>query len=176
MAGISPVSEDLQDAFEGSSIDVTFTPILTSDETLVSINIVDYEATQGVEVDDVRIHGTFESVFDLGQDSLMYRENDDIKSTDAWKKLPPAETVDLFLWRAPRNLVKRFNYVVEMVYIYTPPPPEPDPENPGGNNRAANEGGTTPIRMTLRKEYFKDIYGDYSRWAQQLRAYVYARS
>lgn len=171
LANILPLSDDLSESFEGSSIDVTFTAQLTANDTLVSINIIDYENTPGVTVDleNLRVYGTYDSVFALGDNALQYREGDELKATDSWDKLPGAPAGDLFLWKAPEGLRKRFNYIVELVYIYTPPTPPPDPET----------GGTTdpgpPVQMTLTKTYFKDIIGDYSRWAEKLRAYVYAR-
>lgn len=174
MAQILPMSTDLSDDMEGSSIDVYFTAQLEQDETLVSINIISYDPTPGINVDGNHLYGTYESVFSFGGDALKYRIGDEFKSAGAWEDLPTDKSTQLYLWKAPDNLRRVFNYEVELIYDVQPPAPEPPP----GGSKAANEGGTLPpepVRKTLTKSYFKTIVGNWSKWAQQLRAYVYER-
>lgn len=167
MAEILPMSTDLSEDMEGSSIDVTFTAQLSTGETLVSINIIDYEATPGVNVENNHLYGTYESVFSFGSDSLKYRIGDEIKGAESWETLPPPEDADLFLWKAPGNLRKQFDYTVELIYNYQPP------------DESGGEGGssTTPpvIEKRLVKVYTKIIVGNWSKWANKLRSYVYVR-
>ncbi|EFW1905345.1 hypothetical protein F1Z50_22815, partial [Shigella sonnei] len=87
MAQILPLNTDLGEDMEGASIDVLFTPQLETSETLVSINIIDYEPTQGITVDGNHLYGTYESVFSFSSDALKYRLNDDFKTASSWDDL-----------------------------------------------------------------------------------------
>ncbi|QYN80602.1 hypothetical protein [Kosakonia phage Kc304] len=166
MAQILPMNTTLEEDIEGSTIDVTFSAQFETGETLVSINIVDYQPTPGIIVDGARVHGTYQSVFSFSGDALKYREGDEIKSASAWEQLPNPNQADLFLWKAPSSLERTFTYTVELIYMYQAP------SEPGG----AEGGTTTPpaVEKRLTKVYSKRIVGNWSKWAEQLRAYVKA--
>lgn len=154
---------------EGTSIDVTFTAQFLEGETLESINIIDYEATPGVLVEGARIHGSYNNVFALGNNALQYRTIDGrILSANEWDDLPSASDTQLFNFKAPRGLTKTFKYTVELIYWYQAP------TEPGGA-----EGGTgvtpPPVQRKTSKVYTKVIVGNWDRWANKLRSYVYAR-
>lgn len=169
MAEILPMSTDLSEDMEGSSIDVTFTAQFLEGETLESINIIDYEATPGVNVEGNRLFGTYQDVFALGGDALKYRTiQGQLLSADSWDSLPSSLDAQLYYFRAPKALTKTFNYVVELIYWYQAP-------STGGS--APDDPVVTPPaeKRTIRKTYFKTIVGNWSRWANQLRSYVYAR-
>lgn len=155
---------------EGASIDVLFTPQLETSETLVSINIIDYEPTQGITVDGNHLYGTYESVFSFSSDALKYRLNDDFKTASSWDDLPKDESTQLYLWRAPKNLRKVFSYTVEMIYNY-----QEESSSGGTRSDSGTEPPPAPVQKTLTKVYTKTIVGNWSKWAQQLRNYVYMR-
>lgn len=166
MAEILPMSTDLSDQMEGSSIDVTFTAQLLQDETLVSINIIKYEATAGIKVEGNHLYGTYESVFGFGSDALKYRQGDNLKTAASWEQLPPPKDADLYLWKAPQSLQKVFSYTVELVYnLQGPAVPDPITGAP-----VLPE----PVEMKKQKVYTQVVVGNWSKWAQQLRNYVYA--
>lgn len=167
MADILPLSTNLNTLMEGGGVDVTFTPLFSEGESLVSINITEYEPTPGINVESNRLFGVYESVFTFPDGSLLYRENDDFKSARTWEDLPPPKTADLYLWRAPGNLQKTFSYKVEMIYKYQAPD-EPGSGEGGGSVTPA------PVERTLTKVYTQLIVGNWSRWANQLRNYVYS--
>ncbi|UPW39247.1 hypothetical protein ESCO47_00008 [Escherichia phage vB_EcoM_ESCO47] len=155
---------------EGASIDVLFTPQLETSETLVSINITDYEPTQGITVDGNHLFGTYESVFSFSSDALNYRLGDDFETASSWDDLPSDESTQLYLWRAPQNLVKVFSYTVEMIYNY-----QEEGSTGGSGSGSDNEPPPAPVQRKLVKVYTKTIVGNWSKWANQLRNYVYAR-
>lgn len=166
MAQITPLNTTLEEKVEGESEDITFGYIMDVNETFKSINIIDYQPTPGIIVDGARFYGVYQSVFSFGGDALKYREGDEIKSAQAWDDLPPPKEADLFLWRAPKALKKTFTYTVELIYIYQAPP------EAGGE-----QGGTvTPPAEERRitQTYSQTVVGNWSKWANQLRAYVYA--
>lgn len=175
MAQILPMNTDLGEDMEGASIDVLFTAQLDQNETLVSINIIDYEPTPGITVDKNHLYGTYESVFNLGSDSLKYRDKDEFKTASSWEDLPPPEGVDLYLWKAPQGLTKTFSYTVELIYLYQ------EQSDGGASNRSGNRSGSDttepppPVEKRLTKIYTKTIVGNWSRWADKLREYVYVR-
>ncbi|QJA42685.1 hypothetical protein [Enterobacteria phage vB_EcoM_IME540] len=178
LANILPMSTDLGDSMEGSSIDVTFTAQLETNETLVEINITEYEPTEGITVDGAHLYGTYESVFGFSEDALKYRLGDEFKTAGSWKDLPEDESTQLYLWKAPSNLQKTFSYTVTLIYDFQEETSGGDTGNSGGSNsRAGNETDPppAPIRKTLTKVYTKVIVGNWSRWGDQLREYVYAR-
>lgn len=166
MAIILPMSTDLSEELEESSIDVTFTAQLQNDETLVAINIISYEATPGINVLGNRLYGTYQSVFNIGNDALRYRQGNDLKVAASWEQLPPPKTADLYLWRAPSSLEKTFRYTVELVYMWQGPATV-DPTT-------GAEVSPAPVERKLQKVYFQRVVGNWSKWANQLRAYVYA--
>lgn len=170
MAQILPLNTDLGEDMEGASIDVLFTPQLETSETLVSINIIDYEPTQGITVDGNHLYGTYESVFSFSSDALKYRLNDDFKTASSWDDLPKDESTQLYLWRAPKNLRKVFSYTVEMIYNY-----QEESSSGGTRSDSGTEPPPAPVQKTLTKVYTKTIVGNWSKWAQQLRNYVYMR-
>lgn len=174
MANILPMSPDLGDDMEGASIDVFFTAQLETNETLVSINITNYEPTPGITVEDNHLFGTYESVFGFASDALKYRLNDEFKTAASWEELPTDESTQLYLWKAPQGLQKVFSYEVTVIYDFQE---ESESGGSGSNSRAGSD--TTeppaPVRKTLTKVYTKTIVGNWSRWANKLREYVYAR-
>ncbi|EFW1905383.1 hypothetical protein F1Z50_23030, partial [Shigella sonnei] len=74
------------------------------------------------------------------------------------------------LWRAPQNLRKVFSYTVEMIYNY-----QEESSSGGTRSDSGTEPPPAPVQKTLTKVYTKTIVGNWSKWAQQLRNYVYAR-
>lgn len=177
LANIIPTSTDLGESMEGSSIDVTFTAQLETGETLVSINITSYEETPGVLVEENRLYGTYESVFGFGSDALKYRLGDEFKTASSWEELPTDSNTQLYLWKAPQNLQKTFTYEVTLIYDY-----QEQSESGGSGSNSRSSSDTTeptdppaPVRKTLVKNYTKTIVGNWSRWANKLRSYVYER-
>ena len=177
LANILPMSADLGESMEGSSIDVTFTAQLETGETLVSINITSYEETPGVLVEENRLYGTYESVFGFGNDALKYRLDNEFKTAASWEDLPTDSNTQLYLWNAPQNLQKTFTYEVTLIYDY-----QEQSESGGSGSNSRSSSDTTeptnppaPIRKTLVKNYTKTIVGNWSRWANKLREYAYAR-
>lgn len=168
MAQIFPISTDLGDIQEGCSVDVTFTVQLDSTDTLKSINIIDYQETPGISVNGARYSGTYESVFSFGTDALRYREGDELKVAASWEDLPPPNTADLYLWRAPSKLERTFTYTVECIYDYQPE------ESSGGSGESGGGTQPPPIERKITKTYSQLVYGNWSRWANKLREYVYA--
>ena len=169
MAEILPMSTDLSEDMEGSSIDVTFTAQFQEGETLESINIIDYEPTPGINVEGNRLFGTYRDVFALGGDALKYRTiQGQLLSADSWDSLPSDKDTQLYYFKAPKALKKTFNYVVELIYWYQAP-------STGGGTPEDPTVTPPPEKRTLRKTYFKIIVGNWSRWANQLRSYVYER-
>lgn len=172
------MSTDLGDSMEGASIDVTFTAQLETNETLVEINITEYEATPGVNVEGNHLYGVYESVFGFADDALKYRLNDEFKTAASWEDLPADKSTQLYLWRAPASLQKVFSYTVTLTYDFQEESSGGDTGNSGGSNsRAGNETDPppAPVRKTMTKVYTKTIVGNWSRWADKLRSYVYAR-
>lgn len=165
MAEILPMSTNLSDEMEGSSIDVTFTAQLQSDETLVAINIINYEATPGINVVGNHLYGIYQSVFSFGSNALQYRQGNELKTAASWEQLPPATTADLYLWKAPGNLQKTFNYTVELVYMWQGPA-SVDPTT--GASVLPD-----PVEKRMQKVYSQLVVGNWSKWATQLRNYVY---
>lgn len=167
MAQITLLDTVLEEKIEGESENITFGYILLPDETFVSINIIDYQPTPGITVSGASISGQYESVFTFSNDALKYRQNDELKTASSWNQLPPAKDADLYLWKAPQTLERTFTYTVELIYNYQPPTPPP-----------ATEGGTSvtpsPIQKKLQQIYSQKVVGNWSKWAQQLRNYVYA--
>ncbi|QQG32165.1 hypothetical protein CkP1_0167 [Citrobacter phage CkP1] len=165
MAQIIPIDTDLGDIQEGGSVDRTFTVQLDTTDTLKSINIIDYQSTPGIIVEGARYFGNYESVFSYSNDALKYRENDEFKVAETWEDLP-SQSADLYLWRAPSKLERTFTYTVECIYDYQ------DPESSGGSGES---GGTPPVERRITKTYSQLVYGNWSRWSQRLRDYVYSR-
>ena len=171
LANILPMSMDLGDSMEGAPIDVTFTAQLETNETLVEINITEYEATPGVNVEGNHLYGVYESVFGFANDALKYRLNDEFKTAASWEDLPTDKSTQLYLWRAPASLRKVFSYTVTLTYDFQ------EESSGGSNSRAGNETDPppAPVRKTMTKVYTKTIVGNWSRWADKLRSYVYTR-
>ena len=167
MAEISPLSTELPELQEGASVNQTFTFIAGEGETLKSINITSYEPVEGITVSGNNYQGSYQSVFTFGGDALKYRIGDELKSASSWEDLPPPTEANLYLWRAPSSLQRTFSYTVTVLYSYQ------EESSSGGSG---SSGGTTPppVERTLTKTYTQLIYGDWSRWANMLRTYVYA--
>lgn len=167
MAQITPIDTTLEEKVEGESEDITFGYILLADETFKSINIIDYQPTPGMNVSGARLYGTYQSVFSFSGDALKYRQGDEIKSASAWEQLPPPSEADLFLWKAPASLERTFTYTVELIYMWQPPEVPP-----------ATEGGSAvvpePVEKKIQQVYSQRVVGNWSKWATQLRNYVYA--
>lgn len=165
MADILPINTTLREVIEGEYVEQYFTAQLSTNETLKSINIIDYQPVSGISVSETHYKGNYNSVFTFGNDALKYREGDDLKSASAWEDLPSPKTADLYLWRAPRSLEKTFTYTVEIIYTVTE-------ESSGGSSG----GSSAPIVTEHKKQkvYSQTVKGNWSRWGDQLRAYVYA--
>lgn len=165
MADILPINTTLPEVIEGEYVEQYFTAQLSTNETLKSINIIDYQPVSGISVSETYYKGNYNSVFTFGNDALKYREGDDLKSASAWEDLPSPKTADLYLWNAPRSLQKTFTYTVEIIYTVTE-------ESSGGSSG----GSTAPIVTEHKKQkvYSQTVKGNWSRWGDQLRAYVYA--
>lgn len=81
------------------------------------------------------------------------------------------------MWKAPQNLQKTFTYEVTLIYDY-----QEQSESGGSGSNSRSSSDTTeptdppaPVRKTLVKNYTKTIVGNWSRWANKLRKYAYAR-
>lgn len=169
MAGIFPLDEELSDIQEGTPVNLTFEFIAGPGDSLVSINITDYQANDGIVVQGANYKGSYQNSFNLGNDALSYRDGDEFKTATKWEDLPPPGGVDLYLWKAPSQLQRTYSYTVTVSYWYQPPAPEPDPENPGGSTEQP-----PPILSEIKKTYTQLVYGNWSVWANLLRNYVYA--
>lgn len=166
MANISPINTTLNTLSEGAYVSQQFTPILDSDEKLISITIINYQPTPGIEVVGSLYQGNYESVFEYGNDSLKYRQGDEFKTAASWEDLPESLDTQLYLWRAPQNLDRTFTYTVLMEYTVT------TSGSTGGSGRASDDIVT---KKQLTKVYSQRIVGNWSNWANKLRSYVYAR-
>lgn len=156
MADISPINTRLNDVMEGENISLIFTPVLGPDETLTSINIIDSPVVDGIIVEDNKVNGSYNNIFDLGNDSLMYRDGDEFKSASSWDDLPDKNTVDLYLWKAPSVLEKTYSYDVKMDYVLKDSTAEPP----------------TSTLKTMTKTYRQTVKGNWDIWARKLRNYV----
>lgn len=165
MADILPINTTLREVIEGEYVEQYFTAQLSTNETLKSINIIDYQPVSDISVSETYYKGNYNSVFTFGNDVLKYREGDELKSASAWEDLPNPKTSDLYLWKAPRTLEKTFTYTVEIIYTVTE-------ESSGGSSG----GSSAPIVTEYKKQkvYSQTVKGNWSRWGDQLRAYVYA--
>lgn len=165
MANILPINTTLPTLQEGASVSQNFSAELLADESLVSIDIIDYQPTPGIEVSGSLYSGVYESVFSYADDALKYRLNDEFKTSASWDLLPDSKEAQLYLWQAPRDLNRTFTYTVLMKYTITTPA---DPETPGST--------PTIEEHELKKVYSQKIVGNWSKWGQQLRDYVYSRN
>lgn len=159
MASVLPLV--LPDVMEGDNASVTFTAVLATGETLVSINIIDSRPNAGITVTGATFNGQYRDSFTLGAGALSARTRatGEIKSYSNFEALPPPPESDIFLFTPPSSLQTTYHYTVEVVYDYTPPV------------------GPTP-QETERRTYSvtlnQIVNGTYDRWAQQLRAYIAA--
>lgn len=161
MAEILPSNAKLDDVMELEGVNVTFSYSLTEEGAkFKSLNIIEHTSNPGITVQGANFKGSYKGVFSFGNDSLRYREGDDLKSAATWEDLPDPKKADLFLWRAPTNLRKTFTYTVELKYTVT----------------TSGEPGGTPStsEKTLKKVYSQDVVGNWSIWGNQLREYVNA--
>lgn len=162
MSQILPINPVLDDVMELKPVDQTFTYTLTEEGAkFKSINITDYDSNSGITVVGPNYKGSYTGVFTFGGDALRYRKGDDLLTAGTWETLPPPREADLYLWRAPTNLRRTFKYTVTLIYDVTTPP-----EEPGGS-------GSTAEKKVI-KTYTQDVVGNWSLWAQNLRAYVNA--
>lgn len=163
MAEILPQSTTLPDVMEGSNVNETFRASLTeANATLVSLNIVEHRPNPGIIVEGANYKGTYDNVFLLGGDSLRYREGDDLKKAQRWEDLPDPKSADLYLWKAPAKMLETFTYTVEMIYSVQGESAGDPPVTP------------PPTEHKIRKTYSQTVFGDWSKWGNQLRAYVNA--
>lgn len=163
MADILPTSTELPDIQEGGAVSQAFSASLGADETLVDLKITKYEDTDGIIVGDTSYHGVYNSVFSFEAGALKYRQGDELKIASSWDELP--SNADLYEWRAPRSLKRTFSYTVVMTYNITT------------TTSTGESGGTstTVQKQTMTKTYNQLVYGNWNRWADKLRAFVYAR-
>lgn len=166
MVDILPANTELPDIQEGGSVNQTFTAQLEATDTLESINIIDYQSTPGINVSGNNYSGVYQSVFSFGGDALKYRQGNQLKSAQSWESLPPPGDADLYLWKAPSKLERIFTYTVKVTYWRQPESP---PSESGEKTTPP-----APIHMEYQKTYSQLVYGNWSKWANQLRAYVYA--
>lgn len=166
MVDILPVNTELPDIQEGGSVNQTFIAQLEATDTLESINIIDFQPTPGITVSGANYKGVYESVFSFGGDALKYREGDEFKVAQSWESLPPSGAADLYLWKAPSKLERTFTYTVKVIYWRQ----GEDTTGPSGEPVTP-----PPVQMEMTKTYSQLVYGNWSKWAEQLRSYVYAR-
>lgn len=163
MADIIPVNTSLPQIQEGGAVSQSFSAQLATNETLVDLKITKYESTDGIIVGDTSFSGTYNSVFSFEADALKYRQGDELKTASSWDELPADS--DLYEWIAPRDLKRTFSYTVVMTYNITT---ETSVGESGGTS-------TTVQEQTITKTYTQLVYGNWSKWADKLRAHVYAR-
>ncbi len=96
MADILPINTTLREVIEGEYVEQYFTAQLSTNETLKSINIIDYQPVSDISVSETYYKGNYNSVFTFGNDVLKYREGDELKSASAWEDLPNPKTADLY--------------------------------------------------------------------------------
>lgn len=162
MANITPANTTLPMIQEGGVVSQAFGAELASNESMVSLKIIKYEQTPGIIVGDTSYHGSYESVFNFGNNAIKYREGDELKSASSWLDVP--NHVDIYEWSAPTSLQRTFNYSVELVYDTT-------------ITVETGESGssTTTSRSTITKNYTQLVFGNWSKWADELRQRVYER-
>lgn len=166
MADIFPINTTLNTLSEGAYVSQQFTPILDSNEELVSINIINHQPTPGIEVVGSLYQGNYESVFEYGSDALSYRLGDEFKIASTWEDLPTSVNTQLYLWRAPQVLDRTFTYTVLMKYTVT------TTSGSGGSGKATDDVVT---EKQITKVYSQRIVWNWSNWANKLRNYVYGR-
>lgn len=160
---ITPINTTLEEVLEGDYVEQYFIASPEANETLISLNIIDYQPVSGILVAQTYYKGNYNSVFTFGNDALKYRQGDSLKTASSWETLPNPKDADLYLWRAPSVLQKTFKYTVKVIYDLTEEGAGGTPENP------------QPIvtRKELIKVYSQTVKGNWSIWADKLRAYVY---
>ncbi|AWD90300.1 hypothetical protein KNT87_gp269 [Erwinia phage Cronus] len=163
MADIIPVNTSLPQIQEGGAVSQSFSAQLAANETLVDLKITKYESTDGIIVGDTSFSGTYNSVFSFEAGALKYRQGDELKTASSWDELPADS--DLYEWIAPRSLKRTFSYTVVMTYNITT---ETSTGESGGTS-------TTVQEQTITKTYTQLVYGNWNKWADKLRAHVYAR-
>ncbi|QPB08872.1 hypothetical protein CPT_Metamorpho_120 [Klebsiella phage Metamorpho] len=161
---ITPISTKLQDVIEGEYVEQYFIASPEANETVISLSIIDYQPVSGISVSETHYKGNYNSVFTFGNDALKYRQGDELKTASSWEDLPNPKEADLYLWQAPRSLERTFTYTVKVIYSVTE-------ESSGGSSG----GSTAPVvtRHEMTKTYSQTVKGNWSLWADKLRAYVY---
>lgn len=162
MADILPTNTSLPQIQEGGAVSQTFSASLAATESLVELKITKYEETDGITVGTSSYSGSYNSVFTFSDGALKYRQGNELKTASSWDELP--KDVDLYEWRAPTNLKRTFSYTVELTYDTT-------------TSTVGANGSTTSsvLRQTMTKTYTQLVYGNWNKWADKLRSFVYAR-
>lgn len=166
MAQILPASSQLPDVQEGESVNQLFTYTLGTNENFVELKIIKYDKADGIIISDESFSGSYNNVFDFGNNSLKYRQNDVLKSASSWNDIP--SDADLYEWRAPSDLQRNFVYQVKLTYdLVTPGTPAVPGESSGTPS--------TTERKTIENTYTQLVYGNWSKWGNLLRSIVYSR-
>lgn len=151
---IFPEDTDLGEIAQTDSFSINFyIDGLSVDESIESVDITTNEPLSSVLIDTNlsggTISGDYGEQFEPEANSLTYVNSDgELISVDDWDELPDRSEAELTSWEAPDEIVKTFTYTV----IF-------------------NITGTSGSRQEI-KDYEHTVYGDYSAWGDQLRAYV----
>ncbi|ASD52064.1 hypothetical protein KNT64_gp112 [Pseudomonas phage PspYZU05] len=147
---ILPIESELADVQEYADVSQVFSVELQATERLISMEII-HEDIQGLTFTDTGYSGKYEAVFSVGPNSLMYRDQDKLKSADSWEQLPPGK--ELYLWNAPKSLLRTYTYTVKVKYATT--------------------DGVTETEAEMSKQYTQIVFGNWSVWANKLRDYIW---
>lgn len=116
MADIIPSSTTLPTILEGQSISFTFEADLSSTETLINLEIISTDFPEYIEINGATFSGNFNGLFTLPENSLKYRDGDELKSTNSFALLPPKGTVELYSYTPPNQMLKNFKIDVRLTY------------------------------------------------------------
>lgn len=160
MADISPIPTLLPRVAEYEPVNVIFSPILGSDESLVSLSITQWEDNDGIIINTSSFDGEYTNTFDYGKDRLLYRRGDEFSYLDTWDDIPNPNSTDIYYWRAPRQ-PRIYIYVVTLVYTV---------------KTTGEEGGSTTTSHTLTKTYTHNVFPNWDVYAKKLKEQIKIRS
>lgn len=151
MADILPAANLLPVIMEGESTSFTFTPDLAATETLTSLRIISTDFPPNININGATFSGTFSNLFKLEPGALKYRDGLGYGEVDSFADLPPKGTVQLYSYKAPRQMLKNFNVRVQLIASDTVDP---------------------TIEINITKDYIQPIQGDWNIFRQQFINYV----
>lgn len=157
MAKILPIETVLPVIDENVNFSFNFDYELDSNEILDSITIKTSNMPEQININGKTFSGNFSGLFQLPKNSLKYRMNDQLYSTDSFSKLPQKGTFDLYSYSAPSEMLKTYDILVEMNY----------------KSVVVDETGTnTEEVLNISKWYKQPVEGNWSTFMNMFLNYV----